>query len=455
MRLPVPPFAAGTDAASVANWLPTRAAVYYERLHPPRGFPWRTIVERTACLLALPLLGLGIWLSVRLALADSAFHRDTPDSLAEAARLEPGNATYHDLLAETIEGQGGNPDAEWERAVRLSPLEASHWIGLGTRAEVERDYPRAEKYLLHAAQVDVGFEPRWALMNFYFRRGNLPEFSVWTRRALEISYGDLTPVFRLCWLATSDPRAIERMLPPAGQPVAKATELQYLQFLLGTRRFDAARPIAYGIAAQADDGNLPILIQYCDAMVEGHTDAALDVWNVLCRRKLIPFDPLTPAGGNVITNGDFRIKPAEHGFDWRIPRIDGVFVTVAAASEGSPSAGGASLEMSGNEPEECLLMAQIVPVAPGRRYHLDYEYRGAAAEDDSGLRWEIDTLDSPSVAIHSDDLKMTGDWSTGRLNFNPGAAHAARLTLRYKRALGTVRYQGTVALRKVAIEVVP
>jgi hypothetical protein len=420
-----------------------------------RGFPWRTAVERTACLLALPLFGLGIWLTVRLALADAAFRRDTPESIAEAARLESGNASYHDLLAESIEGRGGNPDAERELAVRLSPLEASHWIGLGTRAEIERDYPRAEKYLREAARVDVGFEPRWALMNFYFRRGNLPEFSVWTRRGLEIGYGDLTPVFRLCWLATSDPQAIEGMLPDAQSAVGKDAKLKYLQFLLDTKRFDAARSVARRIALQADAGNLPVLIKYCDAMVDGDIDAAMEVWNVLCRRKLIPFEALSPADGHAITNGDFRIKPVEHGFDWRISRVDGVFVTMAAASDGAPSSGGASIEMSGNEPEQCLLMAQIVPLAPGHRYRLDYEYRGAASEDDTGLGWDLFALDSHAADVHSGDLKMTGDWVTGHLSFNPGASHAVRLALRYKRALGTVRYEGTVALRKVAIETVP
>src|SRR6266700_4375090 len=139
------------------------------------GFSWRTAIERTACLLALPLFGLGIWFTVRLAIADAFFRQDTPESVARAVRLESGNAAYHDLLAEYIESEGQNPDGERQLAVHLSPLEASHWIGLGVRAEVEQDYPRAEKYLLRAAKVNLGFEPRWALMNFYFRRGNIPQ----------------------------------------------------------------------------------------------------------------------------------------------------------------------------------------------------------------------------------------------------------------------------------------
>ncbi len=111
--------------------------------------------------------------------------------------------------------------------------------------------------------------------------------------------------------------------------------------------------------------------------------------------------------------------------------------------------------MSGTEPEQCLLLAQIVPLAPGLRYRLDYEYRGPAAEDDSGIDWEIGALDSQAAAVRSEDLKMTGDWVTGHLSFNAGTGNAARLALRYKRALGTVRHEGTLALRRVAIAVVP
>jgi tetratricopeptide (TPR) repeat protein len=409
----------------------------------------------------LPLLGLGIWLTVRLAIADAFFRQDTPDSIARAARLESDNAAYHDSLAEYLESEGKNPDAERELAVRLSPREASHWIGLGVRAEVERDYPRAEKYLLQAAKVNLGFEPRWALMNFYFRRGDTRQFSFWARRALDISYGDLTPVFRLCWMATSDPRAIESMIPSA-----KDTQLKYLQFLLSTKRLDEAGPIAAKLASQADAESLPILLDYCDAAADAHTGAALEVWNALCRRKLEPFEILSPEDGHVVTNGDFRIKPVEHGFDWRIPRVDGVFVTVGASSDGASSTGvaaasavtaasyGASIEMSGTEPEECLLMAQIVPLSPGHQYRLDYEYRGPESEDDSGLSWELTAPASHAVLAHSEDLPMTGDWAAGHVNFKAGADPAARLSLRYKRALGTVRHEGSLALRKVAIGLV-
>jgi hypothetical protein len=250
------------------------------------------------------------------------------------------------------------------------------------------------------------------------------------------------------------------MLPSVGQPSGKKTQLEYLQFLLSTKRLDAARSVARNVALQADAVNLPILIQYCDAMVDGHTDAALEVWNVLCRRKLVPFEPLSPADGHVITNGDFRIKPTEHGFDWRLSRVDGAFVTAGAASEGAAAGGGASIEMSGNQPEQCLLLAQIVPLAPGHKYRLDYEYRGDAVDEDSGVNWEIVSLGalstiSPAIDIQSEHLKMTGDWVTDYLSFNAGAGDAARLSLRYKRALGTVRHQGTVALRRVAIEAIP
>jgi len=56
----------------------------------------------------------------------------------------------------------------------------------------------AERCLLEAARRSRKYEPRWALTNFYFRRGRAEEFRRWAGEAVKISYGDLTPLFDLC-----------------------------------------------------------------------------------------------------------------------------------------------------------------------------------------------------------------------------------------------------------------
>lgn len=399
--------------------------------------------QRILCLAGIPLLALGIYFSVRLAVADSYFREDTPESVAEAVRLDGGNAVYHDLLAEHLEGIGKDSVAERAAAARLSPRETRYWIALAVDAEVKRNYPQAEKDLLEAASVSRQFDPRWALMNFYFRRGRMPEFRTWTRRALDISYDDLAPIFRLCWLASGDAGAIESVLPPGNKKI----ESKYLGFLLSTQRLEAAPPIARELVERADAADVPLLLGYCDAMLAKNARAGLDVWNALCRRKLEPYDALVPATGSIITNGDFRLTPVEHGFDWRIPRVDGVFVTPRTGSDGL------TFELSGEQPEDTVLLTEFVPVDGGREYRLNYEYRAPDEPEDSGLTWEAAAPDSDAVMARSAYLATTGDWNTGHLSFTPAANGAVRLSLRYRRALGTVRHKGTIVLRRVAAEV--
>jgi tetratricopeptide (TPR) repeat protein len=395
-----------------------------------------------AYLLALPLLAYGICLSVRLAIADGRFRENTPQSVAEAVRLESGNAALHDLLAEHLESMGQNPDRERETAVRLSPFEASHWIGLGLRAEAEQDYARAEKCLLQAAKVSRAFDPQWALMNFYFRRGNTAQFAVWAKQALQISYGDPTPLFHLCWLTAADPNDIEKMLPPR-----REIQAQYLQYLIATKRIAYAAGIARHLAEQADMTDVPALLAYCESAITADSDAAVAVWNTLCRRKLQPFAPLVPNEGRIVTNGDFETAATARGFDWHMPQVNGVY-----ASATHP---GISVDMSGDEPEECTLMTQVLPLSPGRRYRLDYEYRGAESAVDSGLYWELANAGRDTVFARSGDLPMTGNWMTEHFVFTANDSHSATLFLRYKRASGTVRRQGAVAFRKVWAEAIP
>ena len=124
------------------------------------------------------------------------------------------NAAYHALLAEHLEATGADPDEELAIATNLSPSESRYWIRRGFRAELEQKYDQAESYLIEAYKVDHGFDPRWALMNFYFRRGKFTEFWKYTRDALDISYGSLDPVFRLCLAADDNPLVTRNALPP-------------------------------------------------------------------------------------------------------------------------------------------------------------------------------------------------------------------------------------------------
>jgi hypothetical protein len=66
---------------------------------------------------------------------------------------------------------------------------------------------------------------------------------------------------------------------------------------------------------------------------------AAEIWNALCRRRLLSLEPLDPAGDRLVTNGDFLQAPSGRGFDWRLVEQTGVTAAATTASCGSASRG--------------------------------------------------------------------------------------------------------------------
>ncbi len=406
----------------------------------------KAFAGRALCVLVLPALAYAIYSSARQARADSDYRLNTPESLARAVQDDPGNADYHALRAEHIEGLGGDPAPEREKAALLDPLESRYWIDLGMMAELRGDMSGAERYLLKAASVDRKFGPRWALMNFYFRQHRDAEFWQWTQAALPMAYGDLSMIFRLCWLMTNDSASIARMLPHTD-----LVRTQYLIFLIDEGHLDAAPAIAREVAARATPGELDLLMQYCDTSMRNNTASAVEVWNALVRRKLEPFNALSPAGGAIITDGEFRQTPIEHGFDWRVAKSDGVSVTFGSAIPG------ATVGLSGDQDQTVAILSEWVPVEPGKSYRIDYRYtadgENANKRQASGLAWEVEDPASRKVLGASEDLKNASGTQSGSLQFTAGETGAAILRLRYTREPGTFRHEENFTIQSIASQV--
>src|SRR5436190_20787813 len=100
--------------------------------------------------IVLAIMALG-YFSLQLAWADALFRASTRSSVRSAAEKDSGNASYHAWLAELEEHDGRDPSPELEIASRLNPSDSKVWIRRGLRAENERDFTQAERFLLHAA----------------------------------------------------------------------------------------------------------------------------------------------------------------------------------------------------------------------------------------------------------------------------------------------------------------
>ncbi|RPI19244.1 MAG: hypothetical protein EHM65_01590, partial [Acidobacteriales bacterium] len=261
---------------------------------------------------AVALLGLAACWTLRFGLADRWFHSGSSAAIARARHLSPGNASYF---------ADPGDRAALEEARTLNPRSSSAWIRLGLLTELDGDTARAEQLLLEAARVDRTYEPRWTLANFYFRRADREKFWLWARQALQMAYNDQSPLFLLCWQLTQDSGVIlDRAIP--GRALVLA---EYLNFLILQGKLEAAAPVGERFAALAGVQSLPLLLSYCDRLLqERRTSAALRIWNSLCARHILATRPLAPPQGRSLTNGDFASTPVSAGFDWRITPPDGV-----------------------------------------------------------------------------------------------------------------------------------
>jgi len=387
----------------------------------------------TGAVLLLCFLFAG-WFSVRAAQADLEYRENTLASLEKATALAPDNAVFRALLGENMESAGRDPKPELAETTRLSPLDSQNWIRLAFQEEVEGDYAAAEAHLRRAAEVDHKAPPRWALMNFYFRRNRDPEFWFWVTKALEMSQGDATAIFRLAWDRSESEREILSRIPKR-----KDLLTQYLHFLGASDRLDAAHDVAIQVAQTAFAPELPTLMSYCNHYAAVDSARAVAVWNILCQRKLIGYSPLHPEAGSILTNADFTIEPAQLGFDWRLKAVEDASVSQ------SENGAGIRVELGGNQPENCILMEQTIPLISGKTYVISWESGASGTDAVSGLVWDLSQGPSePSSGAISGEPGS----NSGLLAFRASAV-SAQLRLRYRRPLGLVRARGAVTLRSL------
>jgi tetratricopeptide (TPR) repeat protein len=399
-------------------------------------------ISRIAGAFALAALGIAVWYSIVLARADSYFRAATPETVERAVEIAPRNTDYLALRALQLDYDGADSTELREKIAALNPYSSAPRIRLGLAAEIQGDSAKAERWLLEAARVDHQFEPGWTLANFYFRAERREEFWTWMRFALEVSYGDRTPAFDLCWRASSDAgKILQRGIPDRHEVVAA-----YLVYLLRTEPPQRRLPprmatpqdvgtqgvvdVARRLAAYHDGSDLPMLFGACDRLLAARDSAAVEVWQMMGQAA--------PAG---IFNGDFSTVPLNHGFDWRLIESPGVtHVSLSAPS-------GHRIAFSGQQAESCSLLAQALDLKAGKHYRLHWEARTADMKSPSGLQWRVGGQHAA--------LFPSEDWTPGELTMAATEVFQV-LELAYQRPIGESRTEGNVELRQIRlVEVAP
>jgi len=410
--------------------------------------PLRESIRHITGLAVVAALTVGIYCSIRLAWADYLFRTDAERSVRQAVRLAPWNADYHARLAAILEGSGdAGAESELRKAVEANPRLASGWVELGLRAERAGDIAGAETCLLRAARADRTYSTLWTMANFYFRHEQRGKFWPVVRRALEI--GDVqaydpAPLFRLCWKLSRDPDYIlERAIPDVG-----AVESRYLQFLVHENLAPAAEHVTERVVALSGDHDLGAVFEYCDRLIlEGDAERAIHAWNALCWRTLHGYKPLEPEAGVSLTNAGFSAEPAGHGFDWRMPAVDGVSVERG----GLPTR--LWITFDGQQPENCDLVEQVLALAPRAKYRLRFRYQTDGLAAPSGIRWRLmDIAGQNEIASDAADLSSEPETSAVIRFSAPAGVRLARLVMGYRRVPGTVRIEGRVSVSEIALE---
>jgi hypothetical protein len=257
-----------------------------------------------------------------------------------------------------------------------------------------------------------------------------------------MGYGDLNSVVRLCWNMSQDAELIfER-----GIPERRAVLNAYVRFLMQEGRLAASEPAAAKLAALATVEDQSTLISWCDRQLDAGAGAAtLKVWNTLCARHLLPYAPLDRDRAP-LTDGGFAAPSAGGGFAWRLAPGPGVAIGI------NRSPRFLWVAFSGDQAETCAPLLQFVPVTPGARYSLRFEYHTSQIPPASGLSWSV--FDAPTgidLAAASPGLSSP-DWKPAELRFTAPAGGLVRLTLISRRLPGAVRIEGSLALRHLWLE---
>lgn len=409
---------------------------------PPAGYAARSLARKLLIWLAIPSAACMAYWPLRMAWADHLSRASDAETVARAVHLSQGNAEFRLKLAAAQQATGDAPAAAIEAAAALDPGNAEVWIRLSAEEELRGDLDMAAKHLLQAARVCHQFAPRWALANFYFRRGDEGRFWPWVKQSLWMGYGDMDPVFRLCWNKSQDAGLILDHAIPQRREVLAA----YVRFLMEEGRLGGSEGAAIRLAELATIEDRPILVAWCNRQLDsGATSATLKIWNTMCARQLLPFAPLDPDRAP-LNDGDFLEPSVGGGFDWR--EAPGPGATIGR----NRSPRYLWIAFNGDQPEVSVPLSRLAPVTPNVSYRLRFEYHTAELPAASGLHWNV--FDGPTGIdlTSSSPFLFSMEWKPEEVCFRAPARGLVRLALTCQRVPGATRVQGSIALRHVSME---
>lgn len=393
--------------------------------------PSRRILFLGAVLLvALVLVGAGgrVYLAARAAASES------PEALARALRLEPGNAAYWHRAGLFYQFDFTRADIETaiahlERAAELNPHEANYWLDLAAAHEAAgRIEPAREAFLRARQAYPISAEVGWKYGNFLLRQGELEAALAEIRRAVDTDPRLARLAVALCWRATGD---AERVLGEA-LPQRREAYLAALSFLLSERQAEAALAAWTRLVALGPPVPLREVLPLVDVLMRGGgVDRARQVW--LEALRMAGEDPEGKAATTLVWNGGFERDLVNGGFGWRTQPVSGAEVELdSQVYRSAPRA--LRIRFDGRTNVAFQHVFQYVAVEPGRRYRFEGYLRTEGVSTDSGIRfWIADAVDPRRLDLVTPTTGVVGSqpWSLEEAEFTAGPqTRLVRIALR-------------------------
>jgi tetratricopeptide (TPR) repeat protein len=282
----------------------------------------------------------------------------------QATRVAPKDAETHFVRAAVL-SLTGSPDqavSELEQAVALRPDDYGLWSELALmRDQLGNRSGALAAFQEAAARAPYYSQPRWNRGNVRLREGDYEGAFDDLNQAAQ-SNPDLLPA--LLDLAWGVSRGDLNLTGQLAQISGERRHLAFARFLAGKGKPDEA------LRQLAAAGEVPEAIRV-ELVEQLFSKGAFQQAFTIAQGK--PPDPSRPT----IYDGGFEAALAfdQRGFVWRVPRhLEGVSITLDSHQ---PDSGAQYLhvEFAGNSNPGTALVSQVVLVAPGRRYQLNFAGR--------------------------------------------------------------------------------
>jgi Flp pilus assembly protein TadD len=394
---------------------------------------------RRALLLAPVILILvGAWFGARWGFSSTLAESPPNLEVAQfAARLAPDDPQAHYTLA-VLRRRSLLPEElpealrQYEEAARLSPNDYRLWMELGRVRGQTGDFTGGEQALRRAVELAPSYSlPHWYLGNLLLRAGRTDDAFAELRRAADAHPWELRPqVFNLAW------RVYDADVPAVAAAVGNSATVraELTTYLLKQKRLDDARHMWLSLSQAEKREQRPAGEALLRTLVEARRfHEALEVEREIAPEGATP----GPEIGRLL-NGGFDEEVAAPGksfWGWQIapgPQLQ------PGLDPRLRHGGARSLRLVFNaySMPSITNVSQLIAVAPGSRYRLQYHVRAEDLKSVSMLITEVvDTGMEPGrmLATAGPLANGTSDWQAVTLDFNVPAQSEA-ITVRLNRA---------------------